>query len=158
MTILKKTVSLNPGESKAAGFTFTPSVAKVHSVLVNGLSGSFNAVEAAKGFITLYMTGTPTQEWQVGWYYPDEDTFRYHRRDYQGVPDTSWRASYDPCTSPPEYPIDLNNLIVKITTYSEAHICPHTGYKGNCRWGEFGPFTVEDGGVYTIDVTTGILS
>ncbi|GAI53277.1 unnamed protein product [marine sediment metagenome] len=102
---MKKTVTLNPGQGKEVTFQFTPSEAKVHSVLVNGLAGSFTAIELATGMITLYMTGTPTQEWQVGWYYPDEGIFRYHRKDYHGVPDTSWRASYDPCTPPPEHPL-----------------------------------------------------
>lgn len=158
MTVLRKSVSLNPGESKEVAFQFTPSEAKVYCVSVDGQVGEFTAIELAKGFITIYMTGTPTEEWQVGWYYPDEGIFRYHRRDYHGVPDTSWRAPYDPCASPPEYPIDLNNLIIKITTFSNVHTCPHTGFKGNCRWGEFGPFVVRDGGVYTINVITGVLS
>lgn len=123
----------------------------------NELNVQLVPIGAALGFITLYMTGVSTQEWQAGWYYAAEDIFRYHREDYQGVPDTSWRAPYDPCTPPPEYPIDLNNLIVKITTFSYIHTCPHTGYKGNCRWGEFGPFVVKDGGVYTINIATGEL-
>jgi len=155
---MKKTVTLNPGQSKGVTFQFTPQEARAYSVLVNGLTGSFNAIEVALGFITLYMIGTPTQEWQVGWYYPDEGRFRYHRKDYHGAPNTSWRAPYDPSTPPPEYPINLNNLIVKITTFSYVHTCPHTGFKGNCRWGEFGPFVVRDGGVYTINVITGVLS
>ena len=46
MTILKKSVSLNPNESKVVGFTFTPTQAKAYSVLVNGLTGSFIASEA----------------------------------------------------------------------------------------------------------------
>lgn len=157
MTILKKSVSLNPGESKAVGFQFTPSQAKVHSVLVNGLTGSFSAIEIARGFITLYMTGISTQEWTAGWYYADEDKFRYHRMDYHGAPNTRWRAPYDPCITPPEYPIDLNNLVVKIETYSEVHVCPLTGYKGSCKWGTFGPFAVEDGKVYTLNISTGEL-
>ncbi|MBA7544716.1 hypothetical protein ES705_37077 [subsurface metagenome] len=110
------------------------------------------------GLITLYMTGVSTEEWTVGWYYADEDKFRYHREDYHGAPNTRWRAPYDPCTPPPEYPIDLNSLIVKIETYSETHVCPKTGYKGSCKWGTFGPFVVEDGGVYTLDLATGVLS
>ncbi|GAI66131.1 unnamed protein product [marine sediment metagenome] len=110
------------------------------------------------GLITLYMTGVSTQEWTAGWYYADEDKFRYHRMDYHGAPNTRWRAPDDPVITPPEYPIDLNSLKVKIETYSEIHTCPMTGYKGSCKWGEFGPFVVEDGGIYTIDVTTGVLS
>jgi hypothetical protein len=258
MTILKKSVSLNPGESKAVGFIFTPSVAKVYGVSVNGLSGSFSVIEVpvfdpwsydfndngiidtqemlaatndyyagiitwnqlqqvialweqapppfdpwsydfngdgyidkaervqatwdyfdliitkdqlnqvlalpappepppVTGLIILYMTGVSTQEWTAGWYYADEDIFRYHRMDYQGAPNTRWRAPYDPCITPSEYPIDLNNLIVKIETYSEVHVCPHTGYKGSCKWGTFGPFAVEDGKVYTLNISTGKL-
>lgn len=45
MTILRKTVSLNPGESKGVTFKFTPQQAKTYQVLLNGLSGSFVAVE-----------------------------------------------------------------------------------------------------------------
>jgi len=40
---MKKSVTLNPGESKAVTFTFTPNVDKVYSVSVDGLSGSFIA-------------------------------------------------------------------------------------------------------------------
>jgi len=43
--MMKKSVSLNPGESKVVGFTFTPTEAKTYSVLVNGLAGSFIASE-----------------------------------------------------------------------------------------------------------------
>lgn len=154
----EQTIELAPGESRVVSFEAVPHEVKVYHVSVDGLTGSFTAVEAPKGVITLYMTGVSTQEWQVGWYYPDEGIFRYHRKDYHGAPNTSWRAPYDPCTPPPEYPINLNNLIVKIATYSEVHVCPHTGYKGSCRWGEFGPFVVEDGGIYTINIQTGELS
>ena len=109
------------------------------------------------GMITLYMTGTPTQEWTVGWYYAETGTFLRNIEYYPPAGfETPWKRPSDPCT-PPE-PIDLNSLRVKIETYSEIHTCPLTGYKGSCRWGEFGPFVVEDGGIYTIDVTTGVLS
>ena len=40
---MKKTVTLNPGESKVVTFTVTPTVAKNYSVSVDGLSGSFTA-------------------------------------------------------------------------------------------------------------------
>lgn len=40
---MKKTVTLNPGESKVVSFSFTPSIAKSYSVSVDGLSGSFIA-------------------------------------------------------------------------------------------------------------------
>jgi len=41
---VKKTVALNPGESKVVGFTFTPTVAKGYGVSVDGLTGSFVAL------------------------------------------------------------------------------------------------------------------
>lgn len=108
----------------------------------------------ATGMITLHMTGTPTQEWTVGWYYADRDRFIRNVEYYPLAGfETPWKHPSDPCT-PPE-PIDLNNLRIKIETYSEIHTCPLSGYKGSCRWGEYGPFVVMDGGVYTIDVTTG---
>ena len=40
-----KTVTLDPGESQVVAFTLTPSVAKVHQVSVDGLTGSFNVLE-----------------------------------------------------------------------------------------------------------------
>ena len=40
-----KTVTLDPGESQVVAFTFTPSVAKVHQVSVDGLTGSFAVLE-----------------------------------------------------------------------------------------------------------------
>ena len=41
---MKKTVTLNPGESKVVGFTFIPTVAKGYGVSVDGLTGSFVAL------------------------------------------------------------------------------------------------------------------
>lgn len=41
---MKKTVTLNPDESKVVGFTFTPTVAKGYGVSVDGLMGSFVAL------------------------------------------------------------------------------------------------------------------
>ena len=116
------------------------------------------------GLITLYGTGVPPHsgapwptEWTVGWYYADQDKFIRHVEFYSPVGfETPWKNITDPCT-PPE-PIDLNNLLVKIETYAEEEICPLTGYLGACMWPVYGPFTVENGGVYTIDVTTGVLS
>jgi len=43
MTILKKSVSLTPGQSKVASFVFTPAEARAYQVSVDGLSGSFIA-------------------------------------------------------------------------------------------------------------------
>lgn len=40
---MKKTVTLNPGESKVVGFTFTPTTDKGYTVSVDGLVGSFVA-------------------------------------------------------------------------------------------------------------------
>ena len=40
---MKKSVTLNPGESKAVTFSFTPTIDGVYSVSVDGLSGSFIA-------------------------------------------------------------------------------------------------------------------
>jgi len=42
---MKKTVSLNPGESKVVTFTYTPTVAKGYTVSADGLSGTFLAIE-----------------------------------------------------------------------------------------------------------------
>ena len=43
MAVYTKTVSLNPGEAKEITFTITPTVAKRYAVLVDNLSGSFDA-------------------------------------------------------------------------------------------------------------------
>lgn len=42
---MKKTVTLNPGESKAVTFSFTPTIARSYTVSIDGLSGSFVALE-----------------------------------------------------------------------------------------------------------------
>ena len=42
---MKKTVTLNPGESKVVGFTFTPATDKGYIVNVDGLTGSFIALK-----------------------------------------------------------------------------------------------------------------
>lgn len=152
----EQTVTLNPNESKVVSFEATPNEAKTYNVSVNGLTGSFKAITAV-GMITLYMAGVSTQEWMASWYYADRDKFIANPEftTPSGYP-TGWARPSQPC-HPPE-PIDLNNLIVKIDTYSEVTICPKTGHHGTCRWGVFGPFVVEDGGVYTINIATGALS
>ncbi len=43
---MKKTVSLNPGESKVVTFAYTPTSAKGYTVSADGLSGAFLAIEA----------------------------------------------------------------------------------------------------------------
>lgn len=44
--VAEKSVTLAPGASETVSFAVTPTVAKVHSVSVDGLSGSFRATEA----------------------------------------------------------------------------------------------------------------
>lgn len=56
-----KTVTLDPGESQKAAFIFTPHVAKVHAVSVDGLSGSFEAVAMAD----LYGRVRDTIDWSI---------------------------------------------------------------------------------------------
>lgn len=48
---MRKTVTLNPGESKVITFGFTPIVPKTYQVSVDGLFGSFNAIEMPVPFI-----------------------------------------------------------------------------------------------------------
>ena len=50
---MKKTVSLNPGESKVVTFTYTPTVAKGYTVSADGLSGTFVAMEAPEAMFTV---------------------------------------------------------------------------------------------------------
>lgn len=59
---MKKTVTLEPGESKVATFSYTPSVAKGYVVSVDGLSGSFVAIEAPEAeFQVSNLIIAPTQ-------------------------------------------------------------------------------------------------
>lgn len=61
MAILKKTVTLNPGESQVVAFSFTPSVIKSYTVTVDGLSGSFNVIEVpAAEFVVSDLIIEPT--------------------------------------------------------------------------------------------------
>ena len=140
-------------------------------VAVVGIAALAWAAPVAKGIITLYATGLRTFDWPGGvrmegtpyeqyippgtyadwyaeWYYPP---WRANMEDYHWV-----RTQNDPCT-PPE-PIDLNNLLIKVHDDWSDEICPATGYGGACEWGPFGPFVVEDGGVYTINIRTGVLT
>lgn len=60
--MIKKTVTLNPGESKLVAFTVTPAVAKTYSVSVDGLSGSFTAYSVpAAEFRVSNLVITPTE-------------------------------------------------------------------------------------------------
>jgi len=59
---MKKTVTLNPGESKTVDFTFTPALAKGYSVSVDGLSGSFVAHEVPEAeFAVSNLVISPTE-------------------------------------------------------------------------------------------------
>ena len=88
MTILRQSVTLNPGQSKAVDFQFTPSRAKAYSVSVNGLAGSFNAIEAAPttrlfGNVTDINTGAPI----VGVYGIVYQDYNSHTDDYNFTTD-----------------------------------------------------------------------
>ena len=59
---MQKTITLNPGESKEVSFTITPQTVGVHSVSVDGLSGSFTVLEPpAAQFVVSDLIITPTQ-------------------------------------------------------------------------------------------------
>jgi len=59
---MKKTVTLNPGESKVVGFTFTPATAKGYSVSVDGLTGNFVAYEVPEAeFVVSNLVISPTE-------------------------------------------------------------------------------------------------
>jgi len=123
------------------------------------------AIVSAKGLITLYATGlrtfywpggvvlegTPYEQylpagyyadWLASWYYADEGNYRANPDDYHGL-----KLQDDPCTPP--YPIDLNNLMFTVGDTNTGGWRTH---------GPFGPFVVKDGGVYTIDIPTGVLT
>ncbi|MBA7715795.1 hypothetical protein ES703_124853 [subsurface metagenome] len=58
---MKKTVTLNPGESKVVDFTFTPTVARGYQANVDGLTGSFVAVPVPEAeFVVNNLIITPT--------------------------------------------------------------------------------------------------
>lgn len=48
-----KKVTLDPGQSQEVAFTFTPDIAKVYAVSVNGLSGIFQAIVVGEGYFTV---------------------------------------------------------------------------------------------------------
>ena len=59
---MQKTITLNPGESKEVSFTITPQTVGVHSVSVDGLSGSFSVLEPpAAQFVVSDLIITPAQ-------------------------------------------------------------------------------------------------
>ena len=59
---MQKTITLNPGESKEVSFTTTPQTVGVHSVSVDGLSGSFSVLEPpAAQFVVSDLIITPAQ-------------------------------------------------------------------------------------------------
>lgn len=59
---MKKTVTLNPGESKVVGFTFTPATVKGYTVNVDGLTGSFVALKAPEAeFVVSDLVIDPTE-------------------------------------------------------------------------------------------------
>lgn len=57
-----KSVILDPDESREVAFTFTPTVAKVHVVSVDGLTGSFNVLEIpAAEFVASDLVISPSE-------------------------------------------------------------------------------------------------
>jgi len=59
---MQKTITLNPGESKEVSFTITPQTVGVHSVSVDGLSGSFSVLEPpAAQFLVSDLVISPAQ-------------------------------------------------------------------------------------------------
>jgi len=59
---MKKTVTLNPGESKVVGFTFTPTTDKGYTVNVDGLTGSFIALKVPEAeFVVSDLVIDPTE-------------------------------------------------------------------------------------------------
>jgi len=62
MTILRKSISLDPGQSKTVSFQFTPTATRLHEVRVDGLAGSFIAMAGLanlSGLVTDAATGEP---------------------------------------------------------------------------------------------------
>jgi len=109
----------------------------------NELNVGLTPIHLPKGMITLYGTGFDIRgswEWLAFWYYADLDGYRASPEGWQ-------RDPLAPCTPP--LPLDLNSLIIRVNEGSYE-----TGY----FWrGPFGPFVVEDGGIYTLNIETGEL-
>ncbi len=171
---------LEAGQSKDISLPVTmPTVVGTYPVNIGVFSGGEFippvhkgedvVIVSAKGLITLYATGLRTfyfeggyvdlydpitktwstvwypagvyADWYADWYYAGEG-YRVNLVDYY-----SNRGLDDACTPPK--PIDLNNLIFTVDD---------TNTGGWRTWGPFGPFVVKDGGTYTIDIPTGVLT
>lgn len=75
----QQAINLNPGESRIASFEVTPTVAKTYQVEVDGLTGSFAAVEEKP----------PTDTYTIGIYYT------YLKADKGSTSLYRWRADWD---------------------------------------------------------------
>jgi len=64
----EQSVTLQPGESKVVSFEATPHEAKVYHVSVNGLSGSFKAIEAIPELVTFSVSLTNIPDYAAGAY------------------------------------------------------------------------------------------
>ena len=59
---MQKTISLNPGESKLVSFAVTPTGVGLHTVSVDGLSGSFSVLEPPVAqFVVSDLVISPTE-------------------------------------------------------------------------------------------------
>lgn len=61
MAIQTKPVTLDPGESREVAFTFTPAVAKVHQVSIDGLTGSFVVLALPAEFVVTDLIISPSE-------------------------------------------------------------------------------------------------
>jgi len=59
--MLSKTITLDPGQSAEVSFTYTPASAKTYIVTIDGLSGSFTAVEFPAEFEVSNLTIEPSE-------------------------------------------------------------------------------------------------
>lgn len=74
MTILTKTVTLNPGESEEVTFVITPQEAGVSSVDVDGLTGRFRVIEAPTKWVSPTGHNDPQGEW-ISSRYPAQNAY-----------------------------------------------------------------------------------
>ena len=63
MTTMKKTVTLEPGETKRVVFSFTPETPGTYAVSVDGLSGLFDVLEAMTFSIMIFNPPAGTRYW-----------------------------------------------------------------------------------------------